>query len=85
MSLFEPNWSQLPGSKISMDWENAPGNGYSTTAILYIRIKGGGVRGYVKSVGDRLGLGGEAKQWKPLGFDKKVKWTDTSFIFVGIG
>ena len=27
VSVFEPNWWQLPGSKISKDWENAPENG----------------------------------------------------------
>lgn len=39
VSSPEPNWRQLPGSKISSDRENAPGNG-SLQLIWYVRIKG---------------------------------------------
>ena len=54
INLFESNWQQSPGSKISMTEKILP-RMEVLHHILYITIKGGGIRGYVKSMRDRLG------------------------------
>ena len=39
MSLFEQNWRQLLGSKISKDWENVPENGSFATYFMHCNQK----------------------------------------------
>ena len=60
MSLLQPNWRQLPGSKISTDWENALKNGSFTT--YFVHQNQGGL---CEIIGDRLGRQGKAKWGNP--------------------
>ena len=50
--------------------------------ILYIAVKGGGERGYVKSISDRLGRR-EKTKWEIFGIGYEVEQIDTYFYIGG--
>lgn len=73
MPLFEPNWRQFPGSKISRDWENAAG--HCSSAPCFTLWNG---RRRVRRVTWVRGAGG-GQAGKSLGVDKaQPGWTHTS-------
>ena len=62
VSLFEPNWRQLPGSQISTNWENAPENSSFAPYFVHQNQRRRCTEGHIKSIGGRSGRREKAKQ-----------------------
>ena len=83
MSLFEPNWRQFWEAK-SQGIDQMLQRLAVLQFILYIPVKGGGRRGYMKSTGDRWGEG-ESKVGKNLWDWVKSKRSRKVCFFTEVG
>lgn len=73
-NFFEFIWTKLmPGSKISINWENASKNG-SFTAYLYIRIRGDISGGYMKFISGRIERREKAEGRGSMRLYKEQNW-----------